>query len=208
MSVAIDSRCLRLRAATAALHRHAETRPLITALLRGTLALADYTTLLRNLQPLYAALETRLDETRTLPAAVRGPALRRREALERDLCALIGPDWAQQPPDAAALAYAAHLQAIDAPGLLAHAWLRYLGDLAGGQMLARAVGRLIGQDDGDGCAFYRFPSPGPAALASGFRAALDTLPLTAAEEQRLVDEACAGFRRHAALFDALYERRG
>lgn len=208
MTAAPDSRGLRLRSATAELHRQAERRPLIAALLRGSLRAAEYAQLLRNLHPVYAALEARLDEATHLPDAVRGPALRRRAALEADLLALLGTDWPQHAAQPEALAYARHLGGIDEPGLLAHAWLRYLGDLAGGQRLARSVARLLDRDDGLGLAFYRFAPPGPAPLASAFRAALDALPLDAAAERQLIDEACAGFRRHVALFDALYGSRG
>lgn len=198
----------RLRAATATLHREVEATPLIADLIGGRLAIADYGRLLRNLQPVYAALERRLDEAAALPAALTGAPLRRLAALEADLAVVAGPDWAALPVLPAAQAYAAHLAALDEPRLAAHAYVRYLGDLAGGQMLARRVARLLGREDGLGTAFHRFGAPGAAALASAFRAALDGLAGDAATEQMIVDEACDGFRRHAALFAGLYGLRG
>ncbi len=125
---------LRLRQATAARHREVEDSALIRRLLRGQLDRHDYCRLLRNLHPIYATLEARLPET-ALPQAIRDPRLARRAALEADLESLHGPDWQRLPLTVAAHAYRAHLQTLDAVRLGAHAYVRYLGDLAGGQPL-------------------------------------------------------------------------
>jgi len=193
---------LRLRQATAARHREVEDSALISRLLRGQLDRHDYCRLLRNLHPIYATLEARLPET-ALPQAIRDPRLARRAALEADLETLHGPDWQQLPLTVAAHAYQAHLQTLDAVRLGAHAYVRYLGDLAGGQPL----GRIVGDCYGVGVAFHRFPEPGAGPLAAAFRAALDTLPLAEAEAQTMVDEAVSAFARHAALFAALQPLR-
>ena len=192
----------RLRQATAALHREVEASALIAQLLQGRLARADYCALLRNLHPLYDTLEARL-VTAALPEGVTDPRLVRRAALEADLETLHGAGWQALPVTEAALAYEAHLQTLDESRLLAHAYVRYLGDLAGGQMLGRIVERTYGA----GGAFYRFPEPGAAALAAGFRMALDALSLSAPTRQAVIDEACSAFDRHRALFAALQPSR-
>lgn len=198
----------RLRVATASLHRAVEATPLIASFLRGRLAVADYGRLLRNLQPIYAALEQRLDHAATLPAALGSAPLRRLAALEADLALVLGDDWAALPVQPSAQAYAAHLAGLDEARLAAHAYVRYLGDLAGGQMLAQRVTRMLGRADPGGTAFYRFAAPGPAALAAAFRAALDGMALDADGERAIIEEACDAFRRHAALFEGLYGLRG
>lgn len=192
----------RLRQATGALHREVEGSALIAQLLRGRLERADYCALLRNLHPVYEALEARL-VTAALPDGVTDPRLARRAALEADLAALHGADWRVLPVADAALAYQARLRTLDEPLLLAHAYVRYLGDLAGGQML----GRIVEKAYGAGVAFYRFPEPGPAQLALRFRQALDALELPEATLQTVIDEACAGFARHGELFAALQPLR-
>jgi len=193
----------RLRAATAAQHREVERSDAIARLLRGTLDRHDYCRLLRNLHPIYAALEPRLQAALTLPEGLRDPRLARLAALEADLETLHGPGWAALPVTDAARAYQAHLQALEAPLLSGHAYVRYLGDLAGGQLL----GRIVEQAYGAGVAFHRFPEPGATVLAGRFRAALDALDEQDATIRAVIDEACAGFARHAALFAALQPLR-
>ncbi|MBA4285337.1 MAG: biliverdin-producing heme oxygenase [Xanthomonadaceae bacterium] len=193
----------RLRAATAERHREVEHSDAIARLLRGTLDRHDYCRLLRNLHPIYAALESRLQAAPGLPEGLRDARLARLAALEADLETLHGPDWQALPVTDAARAYQAHLQALDAPLLGAHAYVRYLGDLAGGQRL----GRIVEQAYGAGVAFHRFPAPGAAVLASRFRAALDALGEQESTSCAVIDEACAGFARHAALFAALQPLR-
>lgn len=188
----------RLRQATAALHREVEGSALIAELLRGRLARPDYCALLRNLHPLYEALEARLPGS-ALPAGIVDARLARLAAIEADLVALHGPDWQALPVADVALAYRDHLLTLDDARLVAHAYVRYLGDLAGGQTLGRIVERAYGAT----AAFHRFPAPGVAELARRFRSALDAPELPASQHDRIVEEARAGFARHAALFAAL-----
>lgn len=44
--------------------------------------------------------------------------------------------------------------------LLAHAYVRYLGDLSGGQFVKRQLGKVYGLEDGFGLAFYDFKQLG------------------------------------------------
>ena len=195
----------RLRSATASLHREVESSPLIATLLRGKLDRTGYCLLLRNLQPIYAALEARLPTLAEDPviACIFDPVLARLPALEADLVTLQGASWSSLPLQEAAEVYQAHLLQLDAPGLVAHAYVRYLGDLAGGQMLARVVGRALVLDGDQGTAFYAFPSPGAAVLGQRFREGLDRIVLPETALSRIVDEACLGFRWHGDLFRAL-----
>lgn len=102
--------------------------------------------------------------------------------------------------------HAAHLRRIaddDPLALVAHAWLRYLGDLNGGRILERVVRERLGVPDG-AMSFYRFPAlADPASAAIAWRLSLDRLELDVATVDRLVAEASDGFRRHIAIFEAL-----
>jgi heme oxygenase len=195
----------RLRRATAARHRAAERSGIMPRLLAGRLERARYAALLRNLHALYAALEDGLDRHAGSPlvAPVRFPALYRAPALGRDLAVLWGAEWRGLPLCAAMADYVARLSAIagEAPGLLAaHAYVRYLGDLSGGQVLRNVVARAFGLRDGAGVAFYSFDAEPPAAAKARLRAGLDALPLDAAGADALVAEALDAFERHIALF--------
>ncbi len=206
----------RLRADTKALHTAAERSAFMQRLLRGEMPREAYCALLRNLQAIYAALEAALARHAALPALAPFPmrALRRAPALESDLTRLHGTDWrdaiALQP---AALAYAQRLRELDASQprlLLAHAYVRYLGDLSGGQLLRRIVARDFGIAEGEGgTAFYDFGAPPDAqALARAFRDALGEIALDAAGIEAVVGEAMSSFRRHARLFDELARQAG
>lgn len=200
----------RLREATWALHTEVERSALMRQLLRGALPRPAYCALLRNLHAIYAALEAGFARHAAHPqlAALPVAALARTAALAQDLAALHGPGWAHALPVApAACAYAQHLQRLadTAPArLAAHAYVRYLGDLNGGQALASVVGRALALAPGEGVAFYDFGDRDAVAAAIvALRDGLARCAPDAVTAQAIVDEAVDGFRRHGQLFDEL-----
>jgi heme oxygenase len=197
----------RLAAATRELHQRAERSGLMRELLQGTLARSDYLQLLRDLHAVYGALEPALDRQANLPAvaAIRLPGLARMPALAEDLDALAGDDWRSWPASASAAGYAAHLErlAATAPALLvAHAYVRYLGDLSGGQMLRDIVRRAFALDGSAGTAFYDFSPLDVVAARQAFRAGLAALPVDAVTADAIVAETRAAFVRHIEWFEA------
>jgi len=121
-------------------------------------------------------------------------------------------------PSPAAREYVAHLRELRNGGegddraalLLAHAYTRYLGDLSGGRVLLRAARKLLrgsgrsGANDNDGLSFYVFDRvPNPKAFKNAYRARLDSLPLSAAAADALVDEANVAFVMNTRLFQQL-----
>lgn len=198
-----------LRERTAAAHRRVEGLPFVRALLAGRLDRPGYTLLLRSLHEVYAALEAALPAQPAL-APLHDPALPRRLALGDDLALLHGPGWhVELAPRPAALAYAAHLAELARaqPLLLAaHAYVRYLGDLSGGQLLGGIVQRSLGLETGAGTRFYRFEAPA-GTLAQRLRTGLDTLVVDAPQRESLLAEALAAFGRHEHLFAELQAAR-
>lgn len=191
----------RLREATRALHAAAERAGVMPQLLRCDLPLAGYVALLHQLHALYAALEAALAGTQGQPGRLQlAPALARCAALRADLAHL---DPQGQPQVIAPMRdYVAHLGSLAPHRLAAHAYVRYLGDLAGGRVLHRIVARAYGLQQ-DGLRFYAFEAD-PAQLGQALRAQLDAVP--AADHEDVVAEAQAAFRRHVALFEALAAR--
>jgi heme oxygenase len=210
----------RLREATRELHTATERSGAMAALLAGRLPRAGYCAMLRNLHALYAALEAALAAHAAEPALVTlaaGP-LQRAPVLAEDLVVMHGPGWAETLPLAAAMqAYVARLQALQAapaaeaaPGLVAHAYVRYLGDLHGGQVLQRLVARLYALPAGDsaagspGTSFYDFgDTPQVLLLRQQLRRALGSLPFDAAQQDATVAEALWAFTQHRVLFEEL-----
>lgn len=200
----------RLREGTWALHGSAERAGVMPALLRGALPVAGFIALQRSLQRVYAALESGLQQHDGHPwlAPLHLPGLARCAALQADLTSLHGPAWvAELPVVPVAQAYADHLVGLarQRPGALAaHAYVRYLGDLAGGQALRRVVQKAYGLDGDAGTRFFHFGPPDQVALlARQFRQGLDALPVDDAGAQALVAEAQWAFDQHVRLFEAL-----
>lgn len=199
-----------LRDGTKALHTQAERSGVMAQMLRGQLSLTGYARLIAALHEIYAALERGLEAQASHPvlAGARVPGLARRAALESDLAVLTRLGAARPEVAPEAQSYGRHLDALarERPALLlAHAWLRYLGDLNGGRILERIVREKLGVPE-DAMAFYRFPALADVpATAVAWRAAMDAAPVNAELQQQLVAEAAAGFERHIALFSALAE---
>ncbi len=201
----------RLKAATKDLHHEVERAPFMRALLRGTLDRPSYALLLRNLHAIYSELEGALDaQAANAPLqSLRLTGMPRRQALAQDLLVLHGPLWSTQLAVVeAGERYAHHLQHlahVSPLALAAHVYVRYLGDLSGGQLLAPIVERSLGLAAGQGSAFYDFGGDAQSqALAQRLRAALDRLvdsePDVGAD---LVLEAQFAFELHRKLFDEL-----
>jgi heme oxygenase len=197
-----------LRAETRALHGQAERSGVMAEFLRGRLPLVGYGALIAALHEIYAAMEQGLERNAGHPviAALRHPGFARTSALASDLAVLRRLGVAPLKAVEAAQAYAAHLHAIatrEPVLLVAHAWLRYLGDLNGGRILERVVRERLGVPPG-AMSFFRFPAlADPAAAAVSWRLALDSLDLSTDQQWRLVAEAAEGFRRHIMIFEAL-----
>jgi heme oxygenase len=200
----------RLRSETKALHTEVERSGIMPAFLRGQIERAAYCSMLRNLFEIYAALEPALDRCVDEPAiaAITRPELARVPALIADLQHLHGANWRTDlSASSAAIEYGQRLLelAVAQPQLLiAHAYVRYLGDLSGGQILKRIVVEALQLRDGQGTRFYEFPeAPGAAALARDFRVALDATAMETSDIDAIVAEAKRGFRLHTQLFHEL-----
>ena len=198
-----------LREATADVHRQAERTGFIADLIRGRATRAGYVLFLRNLVPVYTALETALDGGADGRTAALSPfadlRLRRLPALLADLEALAGIGWERTYPvlpeaDAYALAVASAGRG-DGHRLIAHAYARYLGDLSGGQILKPLLARLYDLAP-ETLTFYDFPALADlGAPKVAMREALDTVPADGAAA--VIAEALDAFRHTIALSDAV-----
>lgn len=199
---------MRLKAATAAAHARAERSVLMRRLMRGELPRPSYCRLLFALRGLYTVLDTALAVSES---PLWHPALGRSASLARDLQHLHGEGWEHElDAGGEARAYAARLRQHEAradhalAALAAHAYVRYMGDLHGGQMLAASTQRAYGLAPGEGVAFYDFGSAQQVqALRAHLRAALAALPLTPAQDAEVVAEACWAFEAHERMFAEL-----
>lgn len=204
----------RLREATRVEHEAAEESPFMRALLAGDGNPAWYAGLATQLWFVYSALESAARELRDDPHA--GPflaaELERLPNLEGDLAAMLGVGWrAEAAALPATAAYTARIGEVTerAPHTyVAHHYTRYLGDLSGGRILARVLGRRYGL--GPQClTFFEFPGiPRVKAFKDGYRARLDDLGsrLAAGQRDEVVTEARTAFDHNRRVFAALGAR--
>lgn len=210
---AVETLSTAMRAGSRAEHEAAEASPFMSELLAGRVSEAGYAAYLGRLRQPYAILESvvRRHCEDPIVAAVYDPDLERLDALERDYdywSSRAGLPAASTTPTRAVAAYAARLgDAAEWGGLLvAHHYTRYLGDLAGGQAIARVLRQHFELDAGssEGTAFYDFPRvPRPKPYRDAYRARIDALDLTAAERAAIVEEVRTAFRLNRALFAEL-----
>ena len=204
----------RLKAATRKLHTEAETTGFIGALLKGEASREGYALYLRNLLPVYEAMEKALEHHAGGPLACLGPpAVRRAPALLADLRALVGPEWeGSLSLLPSSRAYAQRIAAAAAAdggfGLIGHAYTRFLGDLNGGQVLRRLLARRM-QLRPETLAFYEFPQIDDLArFAADYRARIDGLGACIPDTRLVVEEARASFSASIAISMEVAERAG
>lgn len=193
----------RLKLGTRTLHSNVERAGVMADLVRGRLERARYCLLLRNLHAIYLVLDEAL-----APVAAAFPLaeLRRSAALEEDLEFLVGSGWRQQLTIVPSTArYVLHLETLRAGQsmmLIAHGYLRHLGDLSGGQLLRGRVRSMLGLEGSAGTRFYEYRTP-TADLAVRYREQLDAMELSDQVIGELVEEARFGFRLHGEMFREL-----
>jgi heme oxygenase len=195
----------RLRSETRALHARVERAGIMAELLRGRIEKWRYVLLLRNLHPIYAVLDSALHAGH-FPAWQAFPfgALQRTRTIEDDLSFIHGEGWRDLPVVEATMAYAGYLEQVQqrAPLLLiAHAYLRHLGDLSGGQILRDRIGSMLSLSSAHGLSFYEYGDDRTVSLlGSRYRAALDGLELDEPMTTAIVAEAERGFLAHERMF--------
>lgn len=199
-----------IKAASWQAHGHAEQSAYLKELLAGNLSRAAYAELVAQQRFVYLVLEDAARTMRDDPQA--GPfvddALERGPALDADLAHLLGPGWADDlEPTAATAEYCDRLRQVvyDWPGgFVAHHYVRYLGDLSGGQVIGRILARVYGIDDGRGLAFYRFDGiSDPKSWKQAYRDRLDATPWDGDERARITDEVLVAYRLNTDLLDGL-----
>ena len=93
-----------------------------------------------------------------------------------------------------------------APRLLAHHYIRYLGDLSGGFFVGKRIREIYGLTPDGGASVFDFPEiVGPGAWKQRYRDNLDALEWSAEEQQAFVDEAKTAYLHHSKVFDELAE---
>jgi oxygen-independent coproporphyrinogen III oxidase len=198
-------RVRKLHARIGKAHHQAEGMVFSKALLAGEASPLQLAALIRALAPAYQLLEQKGPAlAQALGAsAIPWPSLARSSALEHD-CARLAALPAT-PASAAAAVWLEQLRALaeQAPHrLMAHVYVRYGGDLSGGQQLAEQA-RLVLERHGLGnLEFWVFERP-TAELKSALHEGFEQMQLSEAQEAELLEEAEAAFHATQRLLAEL-----
>ncbi|MFW0109263.1 heme oxygenase (biliverdin-producing) [Rothia sp. P13129] len=200
----------RLKRESEELHSTAEHSGFMTKLMKGELSEKSYLRLLNQYVYLYEALEKVAQGYREagnkMLEPFNQPELARAERIRADIKALGQEDI--DPALPATTKYAQRiLDSAQSPErFLSHHYLRYLGDLSGGQAVAVLMGRHYGISS-EALSMYRFDElPKPKIFKDSYRTLLDNAPLSEEERQNVVDETLRGFQYNAELFSELMEQ--
>ncbi|KAM3578339.1 hypothetical protein VKS41_009240 [Umbelopsis sp. WA50703] len=210
-----------MREGTKAVHRAAENSVFTKRFLRGQINLEEYGRYINSLYFIYTSMETLLEKHKNHPTVelIYFPVeVNRREALLEDMEYYYGkPQVAKLiSPDTITPAVKNYIEAMEAaceknPALLiAHSYSRYLGDLSGGQILAKRLKTHIFHlsekdaewDSKDGLHFYHFENIGIVPeFKDMYRERLNAARVDADTRDLVVAEAVKSFELNIALFD-------
>lgn len=200
-----------LKASSAKAHEQAENSSFMDNLLSGRSDRAAFIQLQEQMYFVYEALEAGARALADDPIAgtMFDPALERIPALEADLDQLHGStSWRETiRPLPATKAYADRINTLveenDAAGLIAHHYVRYLGDLSGGQAIAVLVRRDYGIEK-EALTFFDFSAIGKTKIyKDGYRVRLDALPIDSSDRQRMLAETDIAFECNKQVFEEL-----
>ena len=198
-------RVRKLHARIGKAHHQAEGMVFSRALLEGQVSPRQLAALVRALAPAYALLEQEGPElasalgARSIPWADLG----RTTALQHDLA--IVSSLPTTPASAAAAIWLEQLKPLarQAPHrFMAHVYVRYGGDLSGGQQLAQQANAILSRHGLPALSFWAFEQDLPSLkhqLHDGFEA----MKLSAEEEAELLEEAELAFHATQCLLAEL-----
>lgn len=190
-----------IRKASWGAHGDAEGAGYLNALTSGELDLRGYGTMVAQHFYCYEVLEQASDAMRDDPigSAFVDDALNRVPALVADLTSIYGAGWRDEiTPVPATVRYCDRIREVGfdwAGGFVAHHYVRYLGDLSGGQFIRKRIEDVYDIDETSGTAFYDFALiPDPTAWKEAYRGQLDVAPWGDEERARIIEEVLLGYQ--------------
>ncbi|MDA8708771.1 biliverdin-producing heme oxygenase [Hellea sp.] len=195
-----------LKESTWALHTEAEKTGVVADIIRQRVVMKDYLNFIQNLSEVYKALESETDWLGDY-APLQDfftPALHRHKQLEHDYKKLRAlnsaiPSGEIHDETRNYCKHIRHSQKHVPVAMLAHIYVRYLGDLNGGQVLQRLLKSSLDLSD-DCLSFYAFPGISDITqFRLNFRETLNRTIVTEAELQSTKQAAMDAFKFNIAL---------
>jgi heme oxygenase len=191
-------------------HSKAEKSNFIQAMFRGQLTKEAYIANLEAMLHLYTALESELEKHKEDKnvSKIFYPELFRKKSLEQDLYFFGGDTYTLGSPSKNTKKYTNWLEDISKSSpknLISHAYVRYLGDLSGGQILGKIIRKTFTLQEGVGDLFYTFAINDIDQFKNLYRSQLDSLDITEQEKQGLLHEVKIAFQMNGEIFSELDE---
>lgn len=197
-----------LREGTGEEHKKAERSQFIQFMFKGQITRDAYVKQLECLYHLYSALENEMEIHKNTKAVCNFyfPELRRKESLYSDLIFFMGTSYHPGSPLEKTAKYIDHIKHIsdrEPIKLIPHAYVRYLGDLSGGQILGKIIRKTFSLSENLGDAFFTFPIENVDQFKNIYRARLDELTEDESVKQSLLLEAKLAFQMNGEVFSDL-----
>lgn len=206
------SLALKLREGTSQNHSLAESAGFIRCFMKGVVERESYAKHLEAFYFIYSALENELERHKSdsILSNIYFPALYRRESIENDLSFFKGKSWKDKLSESRATQnYVNRIKEVSQDKsylLVAHSYVRYLGDLSGGQILKKIAAKAMDIGEKGGLEFYEFHKlTSPNEFKKSYREALDKLPISSIQEDEILEEAKSVFSMNQSIFLELEE---
>jgi heme oxygenase len=196
------------KTATWDLHKEAETTGFINDLLRGRASRPNYVNFLHNLRLVYDAMESDTSWLKAYPELgdFISPALFRTAHLCRDISELQERTKVKFHIFPETEDYVAHIKRasrLKPEAMLAHIYVRYLGDLNGGQVMKRLLIKSLNLPE-DALTFYDFNQVENMKLfKQDFRHAINRIRLSAEKREIATQAAKRAFEFNISLSKSL-----
>lgn len=198
-----------LKTATEQYHKHAERTGIVNDILRRQVSRQAYILYIRNLYPIYAELERAanpsIDKFKITPFL--NIRIKRSEALFQDLSNLSGNnDWHDLPLLQSSLDYHAHIEYLrkhNPISLLGHIYVRYLGDMNGGQVLHRLLSETLALSD-EALNFYQYPDIHEiSSFRQAYRDLFNSVKLNTLERKDIIETAIKAFKFNIDISESI-----
>ena len=193
----------KLRESTAKAHTMAENSAFMKCFQKGVVKKETFRKFTACLYFIYTALEEELQRHKDdeVISLIYFPQINRRKNLEEDLKFYYGENWREQinliPECKEFVDRIREVANNDLPLLVAHSYVRYMGDLSGGQALKNLARSYMNLPEDKGTRFYEFDSLNSIEAIKDFKAkyrnALNALPVDEETGQKIADEAIRVF---------------
>lgn len=194
----------RLREGTKHSHTAAENTAFMKCFLKGIVEWEPFRKLVADLYFVYRTLEAEMRRHQNHPVVgpMYFPELEREANLAKDLAFYYGDNWQNEiEASPEGIKYVNRIQEVanTEPALLvAHAYVRYMGDLSGGQSLKNIARSALNLPADKGTGLHEFEQiptvEARRAFKAKYRDALNSLPVDEALAQKIVDEANLAFQ--------------